>query len=97
MAVQLRRYEIADGRMDDMVAWFPSVIPVREKYGYTVEFAYADREANQFVWAVSYPGSVEDFEAALDGYNDSPERAQIFADFESPVTGMHVAFVDSAI
>ena len=97
MAVQLRRYEIADGRMDDMVAWFPAIIPVREKYGFSVEFAYADRETNQFVWAVSYPGSVEEYETAMEGYNDSPERAAVFADFESPVTGMHVAFVESVI
>ena len=97
MAVQLRRYEIAEGRLDDMVAWFPGIIPVREKFGYSVDFAYAVRDTNQFVWAVSYPGSVEDFEAALGEYNDSPDRAALFAGFESPVTSMHVAFVDSAI
>ncbi len=97
MATQLRRYEIADGRLDDIVTWFPKIIPVREKFGYTVDFAYADRDANEFVWAVSYPGSVADFEAALEGYNDSPERAALFAQFDSPVTTMHVSFVDSAI
>lgn len=97
MAVQLRRYEIAEGRLDDIVEWFPSMVPIRAQYGYTVEFAFADREANEFVWAVSYPGSVEDFEAALEEYNNSPERASAFAGFESPVTAMHVSFVDSAI
>lgn len=95
MAVQLRRYEVAEGRLDDMVEWFPAIVPIREKYGYTIEFAYADRENNEFVWAVSYPGEVADFEAALGGYNDSPERAAAFAGFDSPVTAMHVTFVDA--
>ena len=97
MATQLRRYEIAEGRLDDIANWFPAIVPVRAKFGFTVEFAYADSDANEFVWAVSYPGSVEDFEAAVEAYNDSPERAELFAGFESPVTAMHLSYVDSAL
>ncbi len=97
MATQLRRYDIAPGRMADMVAWFPGIIPVREQYGFTVDTAYADEEHNQFVWSVSYPGTAEEFETAVAVYNDSPERAALFAGFDSPVTGMVVAFVDTVV
>ena len=45
MATQLRRYEIAEGRLDDIANWFPAIVPVRAKFGFTVEFAYADRDA----------------------------------------------------
>ncbi len=91
MATQLRRYSIADGGLDRMVKWFPNIVKVREKYGFTVDFAYADHENNEFVWGVSHPG---DFEAALAIYNDSPERAAAFEGFDSPVTAMVVSMVD---
>lgn len=91
MATQLRRYTIAEGQMDRFVAWFPNIIPAREKYGFTVDFAYADREHSQFVWSVSHQG---DFEAALNEYNDSPERKAAFEGFESPVKEMVLAMVD---
>lgn len=94
MATQLRRYSVAEGGLDRLAEWFPNIIPVREKYGFTVEFAYADRETNEFVWAVSHPG---DFDAALAEYNDSPERAAAFKGFESPVTEMHVSMVEEVI
>lgn len=54
-------------------------------------FGYADRENNEFVWAVSHDG---DFEAALETYNASPERAAAFAGQPQRVTEMHVAMVD---
>ena len=95
MATQLRRYELVDGGgLDRLTEWFPAIIPVREKYGFTVNFAYADREANQFVWSVSHP---DDFAAAEAIYNDSPERAAAFVGFENPVTAMHVTMVDEVI
>lgn len=94
MATQLRRYEVADGQLDELVDWFPKLVPVRERYGFTVNFAYADRETNQFVWSVSHPG---DFAAAEQEYNASPERAEAFVGFNDPLTAMHVAMVDVVI
>ncbi len=91
MPTQLRRYTIAEGQMDRFVAWFPNIIPAREKYGFTVDWAYADKENNQFVWSVSHPG---DFDAAVEVYNESPERKAAFEGFESPVTGMVLGMVD---
>ena len=89
---QLRRYTIADeAGLDRLVAWFPKLVPVREKYGFTIEFAYADYENLQFVWAVSHEG---DFEAAMEIYNPSPERTEAFDGFDNPIVEMYLAFVD---
>lgn len=89
--VQLRRYELVPGEVDDFVAWFPAIIPAREKYGFRVLFAYLDREHDEFVWAVSHDG---DFEAALETYNASPERAAVFAGQPQRVAKMYLAYVD---
>ena len=94
MPTQLRRYEIEDGAMDRMVAWFPNIIPVREKFGFTVNFAYADWETYQFIWSVSHP---DDFAAAEAVYGESPERTAAFVGFENPVTAMHVAMVEEVV
>lgn len=94
MATQLRRYEVDPARLNELVEWFPTIVKVREKFGFTVDFAYADHENNQFIWSVSHPG---DYEAALAVYNDSPERAAAFEGFASPVTKMHVSMVEVAI
>lgn len=94
MATQLRRYEVAEGGLDRLVEWFPKILPVREKFGFTVNFAYADRDTNQFVWSVSHPG---DFEAAQDEYSGSPERTAAFDGFDNPVTAMHVVMVDEVV
>ncbi|MCS5689633.1 MAG: hypothetical protein VX983_04595 [Actinomycetota bacterium] len=97
MTVQLRRYEVEDGGLERLVAWFPTIAAVRDKYGFTIEFAYADADNSEFVWAVSYPGDVEAFETALEPYNESPERADAFAGFSSPVAQMHLSYVTSAL
>jgi hypothetical protein len=94
MATQLRRYEIVPGELDAFLAWFPNIIPVREQYGFKVLFAYADREQNQFVWAVAHDG---DFDAALETYNASPERAKVFEGVPTRVAKMHLSMVDEVI
>ena len=92
--VQLRRYEIVPGEMDAFLAWFPNIVPVREKYGFKIEFAYADRDKNEFVWAVSHDG---DFDAAFALYNDSAERAAVFVGQPTRVTTMHLGMVEAAV
>ena len=42
--VQLRRYVMEPGRMDEFLTWFPRLLPVRQQYGFRVLFALADRE-----------------------------------------------------
>ena len=94
MATQLRRYEVTEGELDRFIEWFPKILPVREKYGFNVNFAYADRDNNEFVWSVSHPG---DFEAAEAVYSESPERTAAFEGFDNPVIGLHVAMIEEVI
>lgn len=88
--IQLRRYAIEPGRMDDFVAWFPSISEPRAKFGFRVLFAYADPENDQFVWAVEHDG---DFEAAEAEYTASPERAKAFAANPNVVRSMVIGKV----
>ena len=94
MATQLRRYDVIEGQMDSLIEWFPNIIAVREKFGFKVEFMYADRENNQLVWAVSHPG---DYEAAYEDFAASPERTAVFAGQPDRVSGMHLSMVDTVI
>jgi hypothetical protein len=88
--IQLRRYSIEPGRMDDFVTWWHSIVGPREKYGFHVLFAYADDEHDQFVWAVEHDG---DFDAAEAEYVASPERAEAFASNPNVVASMLVGKV----
>lgn len=91
--VQLRRYEMADGVMDEFLEWFDTkLLPVRRQYGFELLFAVADRERNEFVWAVGH--DADDFEAAMKTYNDSPERAAAFEGQPNRVKQMHLSIVD---
>lgn len=92
--VQLRRYELHDGMMDDFVAWWPAIIEVRAKYGFKVQFGYADRETNQFVWAVTFDGDEAAFRAAEAVYTASPERAAVFEGQPTRVATLHLALVE---
>lgn len=88
--VQLRRYELAEGSMDAFVERWHDIVPVREQFGFRVLFAFADREANEFVWAVAH----DDFEAAQEPYSSSDERAAVVADLLPHLVASHVTFVD---
>ena len=92
--IQLRRYTVQPGRMDDFVSWWHSIIGPREKYGFRVVFAYADDENNQFVWAVAHDG---DFDAAEAEYMASPERAEAFAKNPNVLTDSVVAKVRAVV
>src|SRR3984957_17951592 len=89
--VQLRRYQLRPGEMDAFVEWWPALLPVRQKYGFTVLFGFVDESTNQFVWAVSHDG---DFDGAEKQYMQSPERAAVFADVPRRVEETFVAKVD---
>ena len=97
MTVQLRRYEVERGGLARLVEWFPTIAQVRDQYGFTIEAAYADQENSEFVWIVSYPGNLDDFESAVATYNESPERSAAFEGFDSPVTQMHLSYVSAAL
>jgi hypothetical protein len=94
VTVQLRRYQVKPGEMDNFVAWWPGVLAVRKQYGFEVLFAFVDESTNQFVWAVSHEGDKEDFDAAEHIYLASPERAAVFADVPTRIDETFIAKVD---
>ena len=64
-----------------------AAFPVREQYGFGVEFALVDEERNEFTWAVSHDG---DFAAAEAAYYASPERAALPANPADFIDVMHL-------
>ncbi len=88
--IQLRRYAIEPGRMDDFIAWWRSILEPRAKYGFRLAFAYADEEHSEFVWAVEHDG---DFDGAEAEYTASPERAKAFESNPNVVKSMVVSKV----
>ncbi|GAA4061860.1 hypothetical protein [Agromyces indicus] len=96
--VQLRRYTLVDGEYDAFVAWWTQWMPrVRSEAGFTIEFAYGIREANQFVWAVSAPGDAEAFVAREQEYLASDARAAAFDGVPQRVAVYDIALVDDLV
>ena len=95
--VQLRRYRLEPGRMADFLAWFPTVLPVREQFGFRVVFAYADSALETFTWAVAHDGDEAAFTAAETTYNDSPERAEVFATFPAGIARSEIGFAQDVL
>ncbi|MEV7340078.1 NIPSNAP family containing protein [Streptomyces sp. NPDC093544] len=92
--IQLRRYEIVPGELDAFVDWWRATMPaLRTKAGFTIEFAYVDKDAGEFVWAVSVPGTVEDFARVDAAYRTSEDRRSVFAGLPERVAKAHVGFV----
>ena len=95
--VQLRRYVLEPGRMADFLAWFPSVVPVREQFGFRVLFALAEHEHNTFTWAVAHDGDEADFLEVEAEYNASPERARAFETFPACIADKEIGFATSVV
>ena len=89
-SVQLRRYEIMPGEMERFLEAVRTAFPVREQYGFGVEFALVDEERNEFTWAVSHDG---DFAKAEAAYYASPERASLPANPADFIDVMHLGMV----
>jgi hypothetical protein len=93
---QIRRYEIQPGQMPGFVQWFESqVIDLRNHFGFNVEF-YLASEGDEFLWAVSYPGSREAFLEVEGVYNQSAERAKVFESYPGTILEKHIGFQAAA-
>lgn len=92
--VQLRRYVIKEGKYDEFLEFWRGLVPIREQYGYTVLFAFADRANHQFVWALEHP---EPLEQADPVYNASPERAAQMAFNTGAVASVLVSEIEPVI
>ena len=95
--VQLRRYRLEPGRLPEFLAWFPTVLPVREQYGFRVVFALADHTLETFTWAVAYDGDEAGFLAAAERYDASPEKAAAFETFPRVITEHVIGFVEDVL
>jgi hypothetical protein len=95
--VQLRRYWFEPGHLAAFMAWFPSLLPAREHYGFRVLFALGDREQEIFTWAVAYEGDPAEFEDAMAAYNASPERAAAFETFPGHIAKKEIGFADDVL
>jgi hypothetical protein len=91
--VQLRRYTFEPGKLPAFLDWFPSLLPVREHFGFRVLFAYADPEAETFTWAVEHDGDADEFRAVEQVYNASDERAQVFQTFPAGIARHEIGLV----
>ncbi|WP_147108030.1 hypothetical protein [Nesterenkonia populi] len=84
----MRRYTLDPALADQFVEFLRTkVIPAREGRGFTVESMWLDDDKSQLTWFVSRPGSAEDFADAEREWEESEERAEIFAEAPKYVTG----------
>jgi hypothetical protein len=91
--VQLRRYVFEPGGLPAFLSWFPTLLPVREQYGFRVLFALAEAEHETFTWAVALDGDEAAFREVEAAYNASPERAAAFETFPAGIAEMQIGFV----
>ncbi len=92
MVSQLRMYTAKAGELDAFIGeWKANVVPLRRKFGFRIEGAWALREKNEFVWIISYDGP-EGFAARDAAYYASPERKAL-----TPDPGRHLEHVDTRL
>lgn len=93
---QLRRYQIASGKMAEFTSWLNStLIPVRVGFGYRVEFQLVDHQSGEFVWCVSLAVDEAEFLTIQERYNASSERAKAFETFPNCIESMNISFVEA--
>lgn len=79
MRRQVRVYRIRAGELDAFVEeWRAAVVPLRRRFGFTVEHAWASEEDDTFVWVVGYEG--DNWETAERAYYESEERRSMEPD-----------------
>ncbi|WP_022873226.1 hypothetical protein [Nesterenkonia alba] len=77
----MRRYTLDPQLAEEFVQFLTTkVIPARESRGFTIESIWLAKDHSELTWFVSRPGSAEDFAAAEREWEESQQRAEIFAD-----------------
>jgi hypothetical protein len=95
--VQLRRYWFEPGHLAAFTAWFPTVLPTREQYGFRVLFALGAAHDETFTWAVAHDGDLAAFQEAEAAYLTSPERAAAFTTFPGHIAKKEIGFADDVL
>lgn len=84
----MRRYTLDPARAEEFVEFLTKeVIPARESRGFTVESIWLDHDKSQLTWFVSRMGGSAEFAAAERDWEESDQRAEIFAGRPQYVTG----------
>lgn len=92
MVAQLRMYKAKEGELDAFIEeWRDKIVPLRRKFGFQVQGAWAIRATGEFIWIISYDGP-EGFEARDAAYYDSPERKAV-----APSPARHLASTDTRL
>lgn len=92
--VQLRRYDIVAGEMDAFLEVWPRLLHNLERHGFTVPFAFVDRDHNEFVWALRHDG---DFAAAEKTYKASAEHRTVLVDLRPTMVGHQAGMVEVVV
>jgi hypothetical protein len=96
--VQLRRYRIVEGELPAFTAWWRErLLPARQAFGFTLEFAVVVPETDEFVWAVSVPGDAAAFARLDAAWTGSPERAAAFEGVPQRVASMDLRIAAPAL
>jgi hypothetical protein len=93
---QFRRYELEPDGFEEFVAWvIETIIPIREKMGYRVEWKYVDRSKAEFLWLVSAEATEAEFELMDQAWMSSPERADAVLTMPKGLIKAHASFVSA--
>ena len=92
MVSQLRMYRAKEGELDAFVReWRETILPLRLRFGFTVEGVWVIPPKGEFIWILSYDGP-EGFEARDAAYYASAERKAV-----TPDPARHLASVDTRL
>jgi len=92
---QLRRYTLDPEYADAFFAWWhDKIVPVRHEHGFTIEFAYRQRDGLDFVWAVSLDGDTDEFLRVEQTYARSPGRMLALEGAPPWTTNQQITLVD---
>ncbi len=75
-AIQFRRYELKAGAHDEFIAWYRQIVPIRERCGFRLIFAFDLEEVGEFISAWRYEGDIAKVERR---YYRNPERQRLGA------------------
>ena len=93
---QLRRYELERDVAKDFVAWAVNeIFPLRENFGFKVEWSYFDEANSQLVWMASAEGTVTEFLARSEAWERSPERAEAVKLMPPALIKINASFVEN--
>jgi hypothetical protein len=79
LQTQIRVYRIRPGELETFVReWREHLVPLRERYGFVVEHAWASVEDDTFAWVLRHDG--DDWETDDRAYYESSARAALDPD-----------------